>query len=157
MFATMESRRLRMLQLTSLSARACGREKDLARLPRSSVFFSGFIANGKFVLCCSNFSSHKSGVFPAQKPSCPPKSLSAVQPQSPSVTSVTSVRCSPQWVSFPPRNKLSTKEPSTVQSQSPLCDLRDLCAMLSPMGFFPAQNPSCPPKSLPQLNLNPPL
>jgi hypothetical protein len=39
-----------MLQLTSLSARACGQEKDLARLPRSSVFFSGFIANGKFVV-----------------------------------------------------------------------------------------------------------
>ena len=60
MFATMESSRLRMLQLTSLSGRACGWENVLVRLPRSPVFFSAFIANGEFVGSALFFSLDKS-------------------------------------------------------------------------------------------------
>jgi hypothetical protein len=41
---------------------------------------------------------------------------------------------------------LSTKDPFTVQSQSSLCDLRDLCAMLSLIRVFPGQAPSRPRK-----------
>jgi hypothetical protein len=37
----------------------------------------------------------------------------------------------------------------------PLCDLRDLCAMLFPMRVFPAHKLSYPPEYLSPSNLNP--
>jgi hypothetical protein len=66
--------------------------------------------------------------------------LSAVQPQSPSVTSVTSVRYSPRCVSFPPRSQVVHRRALRGPTAIPLCDLRDLCAMLSSMRVFPPRS-----------------
>ena len=41
------------------------------------------------------------------------------------------------------------------QSESPLCDLRDLCAMLSSFRLFLAQKPRCSPQII-RRNPNPP-
>ena len=74
-----------------------------------------------------------------------------------SIPSVTSVRCSPRRMSFPPRSQAVHQRAFRSPASIPLCDLCDLCAMLSPMRVFLAQKPSCPSKSLPQSNLNPPF
>jgi hypothetical protein len=95
-------------------------------------------------------------VFLAQKPNCPPKSLPRSSLNPPSVTSVTSVRCSPRCASFSPRNQTAHQRAFRRPAPIPLCDLRDLCAMLSPMRAFLAQKPDYPPKSLPRSSLNPP-
>ena len=89
-------------------------------------------------------------VFPTQKPSYPPKSLPQPDLNPPSVTSVTSVRCSPRWMSFPPRSQAVRQRALRSPASIPLCDLCDLCdlcAMLSPMRVFLAQEPSCPPEA----------
>jgi hypothetical protein len=57
-----------------------------------------------------------------------------------------------QKLSDPPKNHPPSK------LKIPLCDLRDLCAMLSPMRVFLAQKPSGPPKNHPPSKLKiPPL
>ena len=66
---------------------------------------------------------------PAQKPPCPPKAFRH-HPSSPSVTSVTSVRCFSQCALFPSSSHLPT-EAFRPPRRFPLCGLRDLCAMLS--------------------------
>jgi hypothetical protein len=70
--------------------------------------------------------------FLAQKPNSPPKSLPPPSLNPLSVTSATSVRSLPEARLSRPETKQSTKKPSAAQPQSPLCDLRDLCAMLIP-------------------------
>jgi hypothetical protein len=87
------------------------------------------------------------GVFSHPETKLSPKRL----PASPSVTSAASVRC------FPPKRvrpeaKVTTKAPSGVQRWIPLCDLRGLCAMLSPKRVFPARTSSYPPKHVPPFN-----
>jgi hypothetical protein len=87
-------------------------------------------------------------VFPARKATLSTQSLSSTYIGSPSVTSVTSVRCLHPNCMFPDRKAtLSTQSLSRPQHPFPLCDLRDLCAMLSPNRAFPAQKPPCPPKA----------
>ncbi len=73
------------------------------------------------------------------------KSIAPSHLRSPSVTSV---RCFPRSGSFPPRSHAVHQKRCTVAPQIPLCDLRDLCAMLSPKPVFPAQKPCCPPKTV---------
>ena len=73
---------------------------------------------------------------------CPPTLVRRSVPI-PTVTSVTSVRCFPNWCSSRPAAAVSTNFGSPI-SPNPLCDLRDLCAMLSPIGAVLAQPPRCP-------------
>jgi hypothetical protein len=75
-------------------------------------------------------------LYPSRCVSFPPRNHAfhhpPSNPQSPSVTSVTSVRCPPRWVTFPPRNHAFHQKPFCHPILNPLGDLRDLCAMLSP-------------------------
>jgi hypothetical protein len=61
------------------------------------------------------------------------QTLSSTTPVPPSVTSVTSVRCFPQSACFSPISHRCPPNPLVHNAGSPLCDLRDLCAMLSPI------------------------
>ena len=54
-----------------------------------------------------------------------------------------------------PETMIPTKSPSTLQSSIPLCDLRDLCAMLFPDARLSAQKRSFPPKTFPLQSLIP--
>jgi hypothetical protein len=54
--------------------------------------------------------------------------------------SVTSVRCFPRRASFPPRSHAVHQKRCAVEPPIPLCDLRDLCAMLSPTRSFPPRS-----------------
>ena len=51
-------------------------------------------------------------------------------------------------------NAREEKKLSTPNPISPLCDLRDLCAMLIPLTSFLAQKPRCPPKNFQRLKPN---
>ena len=95
-------------------------------------------------------------VFPRPEAMLSTKSIAPSHLRSPSVTSVTSVRCFPRVRSFPPRSHAVHQKRCTVAPQIPLCDLRDLCAMLSPKRVFPAQKPCCPPKALHRRTSDPP-
>jgi hypothetical protein len=77
------------------------------------------------------------GPFPPRSHAVHQKALRRRTSNPPSVTSVTSVRCFPRRASFPPRSHAVHQKRWTVEPQIPLCDLRDLCAMLSPMRVFP--------------------
>ncbi len=56
---------------------------------------------------------------------------------SPSVTSVASVRCFPREVCSSPASRRVAPNQFRPNRISPLCDLRGLCAMLSPRGVSP--------------------
>src|SRR5271154_4811835 len=55
-----------------------------------------------------------------------------------------------------PETNLSPKALHRLTSKSLLCDLRDLCAMLSRTLVFPAQKRCCPPKALRRRTSNSP-
>jgi hypothetical protein len=72
-------------------------------------------------------------------------------------SSVTSVRCSPRCTSYSPRNQTVHQRAFRRPASIPLCDLRDLCAMLSPKRVFLAQKPNSPPNNLPPPSFQSPL
>jgi hypothetical protein len=98
-------------------------------------------------------SARRPGLSRAQD-NCPP----SVWPQPqfpPSVTSVASVRCFSGLAQFSHRGRLVPASSLTPTSISPLCDLRDLCAMLFRFGSILAPRPPSPRQQFGPTSISP--
>jgi hypothetical protein len=73
--------------------------------------------------------------------------------KSPPVISVTSARCFPNFTSFSDRTHHVHPRSLRHHFKSPLCDLRDLCVMLSRLHVFLGQTPPCSRR--PPLDIHP--